>query len=727
MNLKDKLVIGCAQSDENYGLNKKNKFSEVFEHALKNKFTYFDTSLAYKNNRQFIQKLSHVKNKKIILKCSFEGIVDKNFKKKIIHEINETIFKNGHKTIHSLLIHNPVLPLNKKKWLIVNKILENYKSKGTIKKIGISVYSKFELDQILDIFTPEIVQFPLNLFNQSFADKAYLKKIKSKGIELHARSVFLQGLLVYEKKSIDSYFSIWSTQFKKYKSFIKRYRLNKLKACLIYLNQNDIVDKFVIGIDNKDQFSKILDTIQKLPKKKYDFSELAVTDDYLIDPRYWNKKDKNFFFNISYWHKAKNNVLNGGMLLSKRPDQFLPGGWPSFYKKANKCFITDNLNIKYLDFSLMGVGTNILGYANKKINNAIKKTIDDGSTSTLNSNLDIKLTEKLIKIHPWAKMATYARTGAEANAIAVRIARAYSKKDEIAICGYHGWHDWYISSNLKNNKNLDAIHLSGISTIGIPRKLRGITHPFRHNDINSFKALIKNNPKIGVVFMEVERNQKTRIGFLKEIRKITTQKKIVLIFDECTSGFRQTFGGLHKKYNINPDIAVFGKALGNGIPITAIIGTKEIMQSGEESFISSTFWTDSTGPAAAIATLEEMEKQKSWIKISKTGKKIKNFWKYLSKKYNVPITITGLDALPSFQFNSKMHLYLKTFLTQEMLKKKILATNSVYCCINHDKYLKTYFTALEKIFFKISTFLKGKDVMKSLKYPVCKNGFYRLN
>jgi glutamate-1-semialdehyde aminotransferase/aryl-alcohol dehydrogenase-like predicted oxidoreductase len=727
MNLRNKLILGCAQSNSNYGLNKNNKFFEVFDYALKLKWKYFDTSPAYKNNHRYIQKLSQVENVKIILKCSFDGVVDKDYKKRITHEIEEAISKNGHKNIYSLLIHNPVLPLNEKKWSIVSKVLKSYKKRDIIKKIGVSVYSRFELDQILNIFTPEIVQFPLNPFNQSFEDKNYLKKIKSKGIELHARSVFLQGLLTQEEKNIDGYFSIWLEHLNKYKNFIKKNKLNKLKACLIYLNQNDLVDKFVIGIDNKDQFLKILGEIKKLPKKKYDFSELAITDDYLIDPRYWDKKNVKKNSNISYWHKVKGNVLNGGMLLSKRPDQFLPGGWPSFYKKAKNCFIVDNLNKRYLDFSLMGVGTNILGYANEKVNNAIKGTINNGSTSTLNSNLDFKLTEKLIKMHPWAKIATYARTGAEANAIAVRIARAYTKKDEIAICGYHGWHDWYISTNLKNNKNLDEIHLPGLSTIGIPKKLRGITHPFKYNDTKGFKKLIKNNPKIGVVFMEVERNQKPRISFLKEIRKITTQKKIVLIFDECTSGFRETFGGLHKKYKINPDIAVFGKALGNGIPITSVIGTKEIMKSGEESFISSTFWTDSTGPAAAIVTLEEMEKQKSWIKISKTGKKIKHFWRHLSKKYDVPIVITGLDALPSFKFKSKMHLYLKTFLTQEMLRKKILATNSVYCCIDHDKYLKTYFSALEKIFYEVGHFLRGKDIMKSLKYPVCKNGLYRLN
>ena len=227
-----------------------------------------------------------------------------------------------------------------------------------------------------------------------------------------------------------------------------------------------------------------------------------------------------------------------------------------------------------------------------------------------------------------------------------------------------------MSTNLENPKNLNYIHLEGLSTLGIPKRLRGITHPFKYNDINSFKKLLSKKRNIGTVFMEVERNEKPKNNFLKKIREITSKKNIVLIFDECTSGFREVYGGLHKKYNVNPDIAVFGKSLGNGIPLTAVIGKKNIMESATNSFISSTFWTDATGPAAGISTLKEMKSLQSWKKISSTGKKIKKFWKYLSKKYKIKISIYGIDAMPSFRFNHKLHLYLRTYLTQEFLKKR---------------------------------------------------------
>ena len=206
-----------------------------------------------------------------------------------------------------------------------------------------------------------------------------------------------------------------------------------------------------------------------------------------------------------------------GMLLSKRQEQFLPGKW-LYFLKSKKCSWDVN-NKKYLDFSLMGVGTNILGYSNSQVNRKLK-TIKESNISTLNSKEDLSLSQKLISLHRWSSMCFFARSGGEANAIAVRIARAYSGKDGVAICGYHGWHDWYISTNLGNKKNLDEIFLPGISTLGVPKKISGLTYPFRYNDINGIKNLIKRNKNIGTIFMEVERNEKPKNHFLKKIRDI---------------------------------------------------------------------------------------------------------------------------------------------------------------------------------------------------------------
>ena len=201
--------------------------------------------------------------------------------------------------------------------------------------------------------------------------------------------------------------------------------------------------------------------------------------------------------------------------------------------------------------------------------------------------------------------------------------------------------------------------------------------------------------------MEVSRNLEPNKNFFKKIQNLAKKNKIILIFDECTSGFRETYGGLHLKYNVIPDICVFGKSLGNGYPITAIIGKDKIMEEGSDSFISSTFWSDRSGPVAALETLKVMKKLNSWKYISKLGKKVKKQWLRLAKKNNLELRVYGLDSMPSFEIKSDNFLKYKTFITQEMLKKNILATNSIYISTKHNSNnLKKYFKNLDYIFKK---------------------------
>ena len=180
MNLANKFIIGLAQSDPDYGINTKGKFKQVFNLATENGYRFFDTAANYKNSHLYLRSISGLTKTKIISKLSFDDEFNKNFKKKIKLKILEILKKNKLKKIYGLLIHDPLLPLNENKWPIIYKELINFKKKGIIKKIGISVYNRFELDQILDVFKPDIVQFPLNVFNQSFNDKNYLRKLKKK-------------------------------------------------------------------------------------------------------------------------------------------------------------------------------------------------------------------------------------------------------------------------------------------------------------------------------------------------------------------------------------------------------------------------------------------------------------------------------------------------------------------------------------------------------------------
>ena len=197
-------------------------------------------------------------------------------------------------------------------------------------------------------------------------------------------------------------------------------------------------------------------------------------------------------------------------------------------------------------------------------------------------------------------------------------------------------------------------------------------------NINGQIFKILKNHDIGTIKMEVTREIKPKKDYLKKIRDICDKKKIILIFDECTSGFRNSFGGIHKIYNINPDIAMFGKALGNGYPITAVIGKREIMEFANSSFISSTMWTERIGTSAAIECLSVMKSLESWKKISKTGIWLKKQWKKMANLHQLKIDVKGLDSIPNFIFKSQNHNLYKTLITQELLKKNILATNKIF-------------------------------------------------
>ena len=427
------------------------------------------------------------------------------------------------------------------------------------------------------------------------------------------------------------------------------------------------------------------------------------------------------------WNKAKKIIPGGNMLLSKRAEMFLPDQWPAYFSKSKGCEVWDLDNNRYTDMSIMGIGTNTLGYGHHEVDEAVMETINKGNMSTFNAPEEVYLAEKLIELHSWAGMARFARSGGEANAIAIRIARAASGKDKVAICGYHGWHDWYLAANLNSNSSLDGHLLPGLNTSGVPKDLQGSILPFRYNRIEELEKLVQEH-EIGVIKMEVIRNEEPQNQFLEKVRELATKNNIVLIFDECTSGFRESYGGIHKVYGVEPDIAVFGKALGNGYAVTAVIGRREIMENAQSSFISSTFWTERIGSTAAIKTLEVMEKEQSWQVISEIGKNISERWNQLGNKYELPLTTSGISAIPSFSFKSESNLSYKTLITQEMLKVGYLATNIVFASTAHTtSIVDGYYDALAPIFKLIKECEDGRDIDGLLNGPVCHSGFKRLN
>ena len=424
---------------------------------------------------------------------------------------------------------------------------------------------------------------------------------------------------------------------------------------------------------------------------------------------------------------AKKIIPGGTQLLSKRPEMHLPNLWPSYYKKAKGCEIWDLDGKKYIDMSYMGIGACVLGYADKDVDSAVKNAIKNSIATTLNSPLEIELAELLFKLHPWASMARFACTGGEALAIAIRIARAKSGKDKVLFCGYHGWHDWYLASNLADDKALDGHLIPGLKPLGVPRALKGTSVPFSYNDTKEFLRLIKLYKKdVGVVIIEPLRNSLPDKKFLKTIRQTTKKNNIVLVIDEVSAGFRLTTGGAHMVLGIKPDIAVFSKALGNGYPVSAIIGRKAVMSLAEDSFISSTNWTNSIGLAAAIATIRKFKKQKTARHLIQMGNKVKNGWEQLAKKHNLQIHISGAINY-HFEFEYSNPLTLKTLFTKLMLNEGFLATTAFYASLSHQNiHIKKYLNAVDKVFATISLALKNNDVEWQLRNEVCHAGFRRL-
>lgn len=428
------------------------------------------------------------------------------------------------------------------------------------------------------------------------------------------------------------------------------------------------------------------------------------------------------------WQKAKKIIPGGNQLLSKRCERFLPDFWPAYYSKAKGCEVWDIDGNHYYDFAQMGVGACVLGYCDDDVDAAVIKAVQKGSMCTLNCPEEVELAAKLINLHPWSEMARFARTGGEACAIAVRIARAASGKSKVAFCGYHGWHDWYLSANLGDSSNLDGQLLPGLEPLGVARELRGTSLPFNYNKLNELETMIDKYPnEIGVIIMEPERGTSPIPGFLEGVRAIATKIGAVLIFDEVTSGFRMNHGGIHLLRGVNPDIAVFGKALGNGYPISAIIGKRSVMEHAQSSFISSTFWTERIGFAAALATIKKMEEHNIQQNLIDYGTLINNGWIESAKKHALKIRISGIPPLTHIAFEDEDPLSIQTLYTQEMLQRGFLLGASVYATYSYtDKIIDHFINNTNAVFEIIKKATNHGNVETFLKGPVMSAGFKRL-
>jgi glutamate-1-semialdehyde aminotransferase len=427
------------------------------------------------------------------------------------------------------------------------------------------------------------------------------------------------------------------------------------------------------------------------------------------------------------WDRAKQIIPGGNQLLSKRSEMFLPNQWPSYYKKAKGVEIWDLDDNHFFDMSIMGVGTCILGYADDEVDQQVKKAIDGGSITTLNCFEEVELAELLLELHGWAGMVKFARTGGEAMALAIRIARAHTSKDQVAFCGYHGWHDWYLAANLADKTNLDGQLLPGLAPSGVPRGLLGSAIPFEYNNISQLKAIVERN-NIGTIVMEPVRHQKPTLDFLEHVKTVADEIGAVLIFDEITTGWRMTVGGVHKLYGVDPDIVVYAKAMSNGYPMAAIVGKNEVLDSAKNSFISSTYWTERIGPVASIATINKIRDRDVPTHLCKIGNLISDGWQTLAKEHSLEIAVVGIPPLTTFTFNHGVQdRALHTLFTQLMLDGGFLASKSVYVSLSHTEPLvNDYLENVDEAFGTIEKSLSKNNISELLRGPVAGAEFKRL-
>ena len=428
------------------------------------------------------------------------------------------------------------------------------------------------------------------------------------------------------------------------------------------------------------------------------------------------------------YRKARRLIPGGTQLLSKRPEMFLPEQWPAYYSRAAGAEVWDLDGRHYWDMSYMGIGSLILGAADPDVNAVVQEVVANGSMSTLNAPEEVALAELLCELHPWAQMVRYARSGGESMALAVRIARAKTGRDKVAFCGYHGWHDWYLAANLSTDQALDGHLLPGLAPRGVPRGLTGTALPFHYNQLDELKAIVaQHGRELAAIVMEPLRDHEPAPGFLEGVRALADECGAVWIIDEITAGFRLCCGGAHLLYDVKPDMAVFAKGLSNGYPMAAVIGREAVMQAAQDTFISSTYWTDRIGPAAALATIRKHRKLRVHEHLIRIGSQVQAGWQEAAAQSGLAVEAGGMKPLSHFGFRHEQKQAMRTLYTQLMLDRGFLASVGFYACFAHTpSQIANYLQATQDVFSTIRQAVDRNDLSQQLHGPVAHSGFARL-
>ena len=375
---------------------------------------------------------------------------------------------------------------------------------------------------------------------------------------------------------------------------------------------------------------------------------------------------------MELYRRAEELIPGGTQLISRRPTRFAYGVSPVYAVQASGARFTDVDGHEYIDW-VSGIGAIILGYCDPVVDEAVMQRIQQGVMTSINHELELELAELLVERIPCAEMVRYAKGGGDACAVAVRIARGTTGRDKILFCGYHGWHDWYLAANLGVESSLNAHLFPGIEPIGVPRSLQSTAIPFPYGDLDALGEMLDaNRGEVAAVMMEPLRSAEPPEGYLAGVATLAREHGAVLIFDEVSTGFRPSAGGVQPVVGVTPDMAVFAKSISNGYPMGAVVGRREVMEPAARMFISSTYWSDTIGLAAAIATLQDVAKRDVPAHCRALGKRLKTGIEKSAEESELPVSCVGVDYHPHLQFDVEddvLKTKLATLYIQEMAKR----------------------------------------------------------
>lgn len=427
--------------------------------------------------------------------------------------------------------------------------------------------------------------------------------------------------------------------------------------------------------------------------------------------------------------RARKRFPGMTQLLSKRPDMFSLGVWPGYYSRAKGTDVWDLDGNRYTDMSISGIGANVLGYADPDVDEGVVRAVRDGSSCSLNCPEEVDLADLLCELHPWADMVRLTRSGGEAMAVAVRIARAATGRDVVAFCGYHGWQDWYLAANLAQEQALDGHLIPGLAPAGVPRGLAGTALPFRYNRLDELEAIVEaHGPRLAAIVMEPIRSAPPQPGFLEGVKALAAKCGAVWVIDEISAGFRLLSAGAHMTLSPErPDMAVFSKALGNGYAISAVIGRREVMEAAQRTFISSTNWTERIGPAAALACLKKHRERDAGPHLVALGQKMQHGWSELGRAHGVALSVGGIPPLSHFSFEGELGQSLKALFVQGMLERGFLASTQFYPMLAHTmEQVDAYLQAAGECFAILAKSLREGGPDELLRGAPSATGFARL-